>query len=242
MNSGKLPNKISIEGHTDSKPYSGKRNYGNWELSTDRANSARRLMQQDGLGPQQVAQVRGFADQLLRKPKTRLILLTAVSLSLCSTATRKTLRKERQPQLSRRQRPRKKQQNEPSAERNHSEPVPARLQLSLHLEGTLNPTRGIGRDPNVICSGRHNPVHRRIVRAEVVCFDAELHSLAFSRTERNSLKSLKLADRPRCRRHAVMDVKLHDFGALALPVFSISAPSRGQRPFLRNRWRFYCQF
>ena len=66
---GKLPNKVSIEGHTDSKPYSGKRNYGNWELSTDRANSARRLMQQDGLGLQQVAQVRGFADQLLRKPK-----------------------------------------------------------------------------------------------------------------------------------------------------------------------------
>jgi chemotaxis protein MotB len=65
---GKLPNKISIEGHTDSKPFSGKRNYGNWELSTDRANSARRLMQQDGLGEKQVAQVRGFADQLLRKP------------------------------------------------------------------------------------------------------------------------------------------------------------------------------
>jgi len=59
---GKLPNKISIEGHTDSKPYSGKRNYGNWELSTDRANSPRRLMQQEGLGSQQVAQVRGFAD------------------------------------------------------------------------------------------------------------------------------------------------------------------------------------
>ena len=65
---GKLPNKISIEGHTDSKPYSGKRNYGNWELSTDRANSARRLMQQQGLGEKQIAQVRGFADQLLRKP------------------------------------------------------------------------------------------------------------------------------------------------------------------------------
>ena len=66
---GKLPNKISIEGHTDSKPYSGKRNYGNWELSTDRANSARRLMQQQGLGEKQIAQVRGFADQLLRKPE-----------------------------------------------------------------------------------------------------------------------------------------------------------------------------
>jgi chemotaxis protein MotB len=64
---GKLPNRISIEGHTDSKPYSGKRNYGNWELSVDRANAARRLMQQQGLGEKQVAQVRGFADQLLRK-------------------------------------------------------------------------------------------------------------------------------------------------------------------------------
>jgi chemotaxis protein MotB len=66
---GKLPNKISIEGHTDSKPYSGKKGYGNWELSTDRANSARRLMQEQGLGTKQVAQVRGFADQLLRVPK-----------------------------------------------------------------------------------------------------------------------------------------------------------------------------
>lgn len=64
---GKLPNKVSIEGHTDSKPYAGKREYGNWELSTDRANAARRLMQQDGMGQNQVSQVRGFADQKLRK-------------------------------------------------------------------------------------------------------------------------------------------------------------------------------
>lgn len=35
---GKLPNKVNIEGHTDSKPYVGGRDYGNWELSTDRAN------------------------------------------------------------------------------------------------------------------------------------------------------------------------------------------------------------
>jgi chemotaxis protein MotB len=66
---GKLPNRLSIEGHTDSKPYSGRNNYGNWELSTDRANSARRLMQQDGIRHDQVAQVRGFSDQLLRKPE-----------------------------------------------------------------------------------------------------------------------------------------------------------------------------
>jgi len=63
---GKLPNRLSIEGHTDSKPYAGVAGYGNWELSADRANSARRLMQQSGVGPTQVSQVRGYADQRLR--------------------------------------------------------------------------------------------------------------------------------------------------------------------------------
>lgn len=63
---GKLPNKISIEGHTDSKPYATQGEYSNWELSTDRANAARRLMEADGLAPNQVIQVRGYADQRLR--------------------------------------------------------------------------------------------------------------------------------------------------------------------------------
>jgi chemotaxis protein MotB len=66
---GKLPNKVSIEGHTDSNAFASGVNYGNWELSSDRANTARRLMQQNGLGAQQVTQVRGYADQRLRKPK-----------------------------------------------------------------------------------------------------------------------------------------------------------------------------
>jgi chemotaxis protein MotB len=65
---GKLPNQVSIEGHTDSKPYAGKGGYSNWELSTDRANAARRLMQGEGLRENQVSQVRGYADQMLRKP------------------------------------------------------------------------------------------------------------------------------------------------------------------------------
>jgi chemotaxis protein MotB len=64
---GNLPNKISIEGHTDSKPYAASGNYSNWELSSDRANAARRLMQSNGVGASQVTQVRGFADQHLRK-------------------------------------------------------------------------------------------------------------------------------------------------------------------------------
>jgi len=65
---GKLPNKISIEGHTDSKPYSGAHLYDNWDLSSDRANEARRLMQSEGVRDDQVSQVRGFADQRLRVP------------------------------------------------------------------------------------------------------------------------------------------------------------------------------
>jgi chemotaxis protein MotB len=66
---GKLPNKLMIEGHTDSKPYLSTTGYSNWELSTDRANAARQLMVSNGIRPDQVSQVRGFADQSLRKPK-----------------------------------------------------------------------------------------------------------------------------------------------------------------------------
>ena len=61
-----LPNQLQIEGHTDAAQYSNDANYSNWELSADRANSARRLLQQDGVRADQVTQVRGYADQLLR--------------------------------------------------------------------------------------------------------------------------------------------------------------------------------
>ena len=66
---GKLPNRISLEGHTDARPYTGLANYSNWELSTDRANASRRLMMQNGLREDQVVEVRGFADQRLRNPQ-----------------------------------------------------------------------------------------------------------------------------------------------------------------------------
>ena len=65
---GKLPNHLAIEGHTDSKQYPPAAVYTNWELSADRANAARRLMQENGIRTDQVTQVRGFADQKLRKP------------------------------------------------------------------------------------------------------------------------------------------------------------------------------
>jgi len=61
-----LPNQLLIEGHTDAAQYSSDASYSNWELSADRANSARRLLQQDGVRRDQVTQVRGYADQFLR--------------------------------------------------------------------------------------------------------------------------------------------------------------------------------
>jgi chemotaxis protein MotB len=69
---GGIPNRVSIEGHTDAAPYASKDGYGNWDLSTDRANAARRVMQDSGLRANQVSQVRGFADQKLRVPSNPL--------------------------------------------------------------------------------------------------------------------------------------------------------------------------
>lgn len=61
-----LPNSLLIEGHTDATQYSTDASYSNWELSADRANAARRLLQADGVRDDQVTQVRGYADQFLR--------------------------------------------------------------------------------------------------------------------------------------------------------------------------------
>ena len=64
-----LPNQLLLEGHTDATPYSKGADYSNWELSADRANAARRLLQQDGVRSNQVTQVRAYADQLLLDKK-----------------------------------------------------------------------------------------------------------------------------------------------------------------------------
>ncbi len=64
---GTLPNHLLIEGHTDAKSFAaGDKGYSNWDLSADRANAARKFLQQHGVRPDQVRQVRGFADQNLR--------------------------------------------------------------------------------------------------------------------------------------------------------------------------------
>ena len=63
-----LPNAVVVEGHTDSRPFALASNRSNWELSTDRAHSARRLMENFQVPAAQIAHVRGYADRQLRYP------------------------------------------------------------------------------------------------------------------------------------------------------------------------------
>ena len=62
-----MPNGVAVEGYTDARPYV-RSGYSNWDLSTDRANSARKVMEENGLRKGQIVQVRGFADRNLRVP------------------------------------------------------------------------------------------------------------------------------------------------------------------------------
>lgn len=59
---------ISVTGHTDSTPYNGAYGYGNWELSTDRAVAARKLMLQGGLQHSKIVQVNGVAGTIPLSP------------------------------------------------------------------------------------------------------------------------------------------------------------------------------
>ena len=57
----RVPNPVQITGHTDNSG-SVNADYGNWELSADRANTTRRLLQRYGLKPQRFEKVVGKAD------------------------------------------------------------------------------------------------------------------------------------------------------------------------------------
>jgi chemotaxis protein MotB len=59
---------LAIEGHTDSKPYPGNSGYTNWELSADRANAARRVLEEAGVKDSRLKAIRGYADTELRFP------------------------------------------------------------------------------------------------------------------------------------------------------------------------------
>jgi chemotaxis protein MotB len=56
-----VPNHVSIVGHTDTRPYLGRPGYSNWELSSERANAARRALEAGGLGTDKTMRVVGLA-------------------------------------------------------------------------------------------------------------------------------------------------------------------------------------
>ena len=60
-----VPNKISVSGHTDAKPFAGSGDFGNWELSANRANAARRTLVAGGYPDERVARVVGYASSAL---------------------------------------------------------------------------------------------------------------------------------------------------------------------------------
>jgi chemotaxis protein MotB len=87
---GTFPNDVVIEGHTDSRPYT-RAGYNNWDLSSDRANSARRVLEENGIRERQIASVNGYADRRLKNPdkpldysNRRVTILVAFSTSLGS--------------------------------------------------------------------------------------------------------------------------------------------------------------
>jgi len=61
-----FPNKIAIEGHTDARPLNSGGTYTNFELSTDRANSARRTLVNGGVSYSKIDEIIGYADKKLR--------------------------------------------------------------------------------------------------------------------------------------------------------------------------------
>jgi chemotaxis protein MotB len=84
---GLLSNDVVLEGHTDSRPYAADAAYGNWELSADRANAARRIVERAGLQAGKIRAVRGFAATRPRvadtlDPRNRRVSIVVQSLQL----------------------------------------------------------------------------------------------------------------------------------------------------------------
>jgi chemotaxis protein MotB len=81
-----LPNRISLAGHTDAKPYAGgERGYSNWELSADRANASRREIVAGGIADDRIIRVEGLGSAVMldnnepNHPANRRISITVLN-------------------------------------------------------------------------------------------------------------------------------------------------------------------
>jgi chemotaxis protein MotB len=79
---GAVRNGIVVTGHTDSRPFVGAGPYGNWDLSADRANAARRVLAGGGVAPERFRRIEGRAalEPLIKRdpsdPRNRRIAIT----------------------------------------------------------------------------------------------------------------------------------------------------------------------
>ena len=91
-----LPNKINIGGHTDSHVFPSANGYTNWELSADRGNAARRVLEAGCVKPSQIRRIVGFADTVPMvpddpfAPANRRISITVLRLTEDSSNSEKT--------------------------------------------------------------------------------------------------------------------------------------------------------
>ena len=89
-----VPNRISISGHTDALPY-GSPTYTNWELSSDRANAARRELMRGGLPAEKIGRVVGLASQALLFPdRPEDPMNRRITILVMNSQTEEAIRKE----------------------------------------------------------------------------------------------------------------------------------------------------
>ncbi|WP_432727107.1 flagellar motor protein MotB [Variovorax sp. W6] len=90
-----LPNKITLSGHTDAIVYTNDRSYGNWELSSDRANASRRELVAGGMTEGKVLRVIGLADSMhLDKAEPRNPINRRISIILLNHRTQERIERE----------------------------------------------------------------------------------------------------------------------------------------------------
>ena len=88
-----VPNRVSITGHTDARPLL-REDYTNWELSTDRANAARRALVDGGADPGQIARVVGLADSVpFNKEDPEAAINRRISIIVLNKETEEAMRK-----------------------------------------------------------------------------------------------------------------------------------------------------
>ena len=90
----KVPNRVSISGHTDQSKYF-RQNYGNWELSTDRANAARRALIAGSLPEEKIGRVVGLGSTALLDPvKTDNPINRRISIVVMNARTEQAIKQE----------------------------------------------------------------------------------------------------------------------------------------------------